>query len=82
MFLTVKKASLRRSYVNTFCCFPLPKPSGVFEKSEAKKAPKQPPHVSVQYFFITWKHGSTGALIFCIQHLPTAGTGVSSDMSI
>lgn len=61
MLLTVKKACLRRSYVNTCCCFSLPKPSGVFEKSEAKKKPKQPPHVSVQYFFITWKHGSRGS---------------------
>ena len=37
MFLDVKKAFLRRSYVNACCSFPLPKLSGVFDKSEVKK---------------------------------------------
>lgn len=77
MFLTVKKASLTRSYMNVCCSFPLPKLWGLFEKTKAKKT-HQPtkPYESAQYYFIIWEHGSRGALLFCIQHLFTAGIGV------
>lgn len=72
MFLTEKKASLR-SYVNASCSFPLESFQELLRRVKLKKTWNKP-HVSAQCFFITWDRGIWGALIFCIQHLPTAGT--------